>query len=315
MLITPTRDLVRQGDVLVTLDDTDARINFNKAANNLANTVRKIKQMYIADDQYNANVQEAKIAYQQALADYQRRSRLQGAAAISRGEYATCKGCRGQQQSSAGCRRPCLSRKPCTDSEYGVRKQPEVLMAAESMREAWVALQRTKVRSPVTGYLAQRNVQVGETIGSGQALMSIIPAEQVWINANFKETQPSGVKIGQKVSIVTDFYGSDVVFNGRVDGIMGTGSAFSVLPAQNATGNWIKVVQRLPVRITLDAEQIKAYLLRIGLSATVRLHETHSQGEALATTQRKPRLTQATHWLSIPPVDNEILNIIKANAM
>lgn len=114
-------DLVRQGDVLVTLDDTDARINFNKAANNLANTVRKIKQMYIADDQYNANVQEAKIAYQQALADYQRRSRLQ-AQRRYQGEYATCKGCRGQQQSSAGCRCPGLSRKPCTDSEYGVRK-------------------------------------------------------------------------------------------------------------------------------------------------------------------------------------------------
>ncbi|SQC15095.1 multidrug transporter [Klebsiella pneumoniae] len=133
--------------------------------------------------------------------------------------------------------------------------------------------------------------------------MSIIPVEQVWINANFKETQLSGVKIGQKVSIVTDFYGSDVVFNGRVDGInMGTGSAFSVLPAQNATGNWIKVVQRLPVRITLDAEQIKAYPLRIGLSATVRLHETHSQGEHWQRRSEKPRLTQATHWLSIPPL-------------
>src|SRR5690606_28088762 len=119
--------------------------------------------------------------------------------------------------------------------ETALEKQPEVVIAAESLRAAWVALQRTKVRSPVTGYVAQRNVQVGETIGSGQALMSIIPAEQVWIDANFKETQLSGVAIGQKVSIVTDFYGRDVVFDGKVDGInMGTGSAFSVLPAQNA---------------------------------------------------------------------------------
>mgnify|MGYP001307997468 FL=1 len=310
-------DLVRQGDVLVTLDDTDARINFNKAANNLANTVRKIKQMYIADDQYNANVQEAKIAYQQALADYQRRSRLQGAAAISRENMQHAKDAVDSSKAALDVAVQAYRGNRILIQNTALEKQPEVLMAAESMREAWVALQRTKVRSPVTGYLAQRNVQVGETIGSGQALMSIIPAEQVWINANFKETQLSGVKIGQKVSIVTDFYGSDVGFNGRVDGInMGTGSAFSVLPAQNATGNWIKVVQRLPVRITLDAEQIKAYPLRIGLSATVRLHETHSQGEALATTQRKtPAYASNALVIDTPPVDNEILNIIKANAM
>lgn len=309
-------DLVRQGDILVTLDDTDARINFNKAANNLANTVRKIKQMYIADDQYNANVQEAKIAYQQALADYQRRSRLQGAAAISRENMQHAKDAVDSSKAALDVAVQAYRGNRVLIQNTALEKQPEVLMAAESMREAWVALQRTKVRSPVTGYLAQRNVQVGETIGSGQALMSIVPAEQVWINANFKETQLKGVKIGQKVSIVTD-YGSDVVFNGQVDGInMGTGSAFSVLPAQNATGNWIKVVQRLPVRITLDAEQIKAYPLRIGLSTTVRLHETRSQGEALATTQRKtPAYASNALVIDTTPVDNEILNIIKANAM
>lgn len=198
-------DLVRQGDVLVTLDDTDARINFNKAANNLANTVRKIKQMYIADDQYNANVQEAKIAYQQALADYQRRSRLQGAAAISRENMQHAKDAVDSSKAALDVAVQAYRGNRVLIQNTALEKQPEVLMAAESMREAWVALQRTKVRSPVTGYLAQRNVQVGETIGSGQALMSIIPAEQVWINANFKETQLSGVKIGQKVSIVTDF--------------------------------------------------------------------------------------------------------------
>ncbi len=172
-------DLVRQGDVLVTLDDTDARINFNKAANNLANTVRKIKQMYIADDQYNANVQEAKIAYQQALADYQRRSRLQGAAAISRENMQHAKDAVDSSKAALDVAVQAYRGNRVLIQNTALEKQPEVLMAAESMREAWVALQRTKVRSPVTGYLAQRNVQVGETIGSGQALMSIIPAEQV----------------------------------------------------------------------------------------------------------------------------------------
>ncbi len=296
-------DLVRQGDVLVTLDDTDARINFNKAANNLANTVRKIKQMYIADDQYNANVQEAKIAYQQALADYQRRSRLQGAAAISRENMQHAKDAVDSSKAALDVAVQAYRGNRVLIQNTALEKQPEVLMAAESMREAWVALQRTKVRSPVTGYLAQRNVQVGETIGSGQALMSIIPAEQVWINANFKETQLSGVKIGQKVSIVTDFYGSDVVFNGRVDGInMGTGSAFRycLRRMRPVTGSkWFNACQyalRWMLSRSRPTRCASACPPPCGCMKPIR-RARHWQRRS-----EKPRLTQATHWLSIPPL-------------
>lgn len=308
-------DLVRKGDVLVTLDDTDANITFKKAKNNLIHVVRKIDQMLIADDKYDASIQEAKIAYQQAAADYLRLSRLAGA--ISREDLQHAKYAMASSKAALDIAVQAYRENHALIQQTDLEKQPEVLIAAESMREAWVALQRTKVRSPVTGYVAQRNVQVGETIGSGQALLSIIPPEQIWIDANFKETQLSGVKIGQKVSVVTDYYGHDVVFNGKVDGInMGTGSAFSVLPAQNATGNWIKVVQRLPVRITLDADQVKAFPLRIGLSATVTLRETNERGHSLATTQNQtPAFESDALVIDTTNIDNEIRNIIKANAI
>lgn len=199
-------DLVRKGDTLVILDDTDANITFKKATKNLIQVVRKIIHLFIADGQDNARIQEVKIAYQQSLTDYQRLSRLAGA--ISREDLQHAKNALDSSKAALDVAVQAFRGNRALILETSLEKQPEVVIAAESMREAWVALQRTRVLSPVTGYVAQRNVQVGETIGSGQALMSIIPTEQVWINANFKETQFSGVAIGQKVSVVTDFYGA-----------------------------------------------------------------------------------------------------------
>lgn len=309
-------DLVHKGDILVVLDDTDALFNLKKAKHSLATLVKKIVQLYVADDLNSARIQQARITYQQAQDDYQRRLKLSNVAAIS-------------TENLQHARDAVISSKAALDvavqnwrsnrvmiEGVPLEKQPEILQASDSVREAWVALQRTKIKSPVDGYIAQRNVQVGETLSAGQALMSVIPAEQMWVNANFKETQLSGVKIGQKVSVVTDFYGSDVVFDGTVDGItMGTGGAFSVLPAQNATGNWIKVIQRLPVRITLDPEQVKAWPLRVGLSTNVTLRETHTGGESLATTQPKtPAFHSTALVVDTADIDKEIQAIINANA-
>ncbi len=147
------------------------------------------------------------------------------------------------------------------------------------MRDAWLTLQRTKVVSPISGYVSRRSVQVGAEISSGTPLMAVVPADQLWIDANFKETQLANMRIGQPATIVTDFYGDDVVYQGKVVGLdMGTGSAFSLLPAQNATGNWIKVVQRLPVRIALDEKQLKEHPLRIGLSSLVKVDTANTDG-------------------------------------
>jgi len=309
-------DLVHQGDVLVTLDNTNALINVKKAKHNLATVVKKIMQLYVADDLYSASIQEARVNYQQAQSDYQRRVRLGSAAAISQENLQHAKDAVVSSKAALDVAVQNWRSNRVMIQGTSLEKQPEVLQASDAVREAWIALQRTQIRSPVSGYIAQRNVQVGETLSAGQALMSIVPAEQMWINANFKETQLSGVSIGQKVSVVTDFYGSDVVFDGTVDGItMGTGGAFSVLPAQNATGNWIKVVQRLPVRILLDAEQVKAHPLRIGLSTNVTLRETGSRGETLATAQRNtPAYHSTALVIDTASIDKEILAIIKTNA-
>ncbi|WP_260514485.1 EmrA/EmrK family multidrug efflux transporter periplasmic adaptor subunit [Serratia fonticola] len=310
-------DLVQQGDVLVNLDDTDANLNFKKVKNKLAETVRQTKQIYVNDAQYNANIAQAKIAYQQAQADYQRRTQLMGAGAFSKEDLQHARNAVSSSKAALDVAIEQYRSNRILIQNSTLEQQPAILLAAEQMREAWLALQRTKIRSPVTGYVAQRNVQVGETLSAGQALLSIVPADQLWIDANFKETQLSGVRIGQKVSVVSDLYGSNVVFDGVVEGInMGTGGAFSVLPAQNATGNWIKVVQRLPVRITLDAEQLKAYPLRIGLSTTVTLRENNTNGPALSTTQRlKPAYQSQALVLDTSSIDGEIQDIIKANAM
>ncbi|CAI2023201.1 Inner membrane protein yibH [Serratia fonticola] len=310
-------DLVQQGDVLVNLDDTDANLNFKKVKNKLAETVRKTKQIYVNDAQYNANIAQAKIAYQQAQADYQRRTQLMGAGAFSKEDLQHARNAVSSSKAALDVAIEQYRSNRTLIQNSTLEQQPAILLAAEQMREAWLALQRTKIRSPVTGYVAQRNVQVGETLSAGQALLSIVPADQLWIDANFKETQLSGVRIGQKVSVVSDLYGSNVVFEGVVEGInMGTGGAFSVLPAQNATGNWIKVVQRLPVRITLDAEQLKTYPLRIGLSTTVTLRENNTNGPALSTTQRqKPAYQSQALVLDTSSIDQEIQDIIKANAM
>lgn len=310
-------DLVREGDVVINLDDTDAIISLNKAKNNLAQVTRQTHQLYIADKQYKANIEQAKITYQQAQNDYHRRTQLRGAAAISKEDLQHALNTVNSSKAALDVAVQSYLGNQALLQNTPLEQQPVILQAAESLREAWIAMQRTKVRSPVTGYVAQRNVQVGETLSSGQALMSIIPADQFWVNANFKETQLTNVRIGQKVSVITDLYGSNVVFDGKVDGItMGTGGAFSVLPAQNATGNWIKVVQRLPVRITLDPKQISEYPLRIGLSSTVTLHDGNTSGQALSTIQRKEPAYQSKALMINPDsINQEINNIIKTNTM
>lgn len=193
--------------------------------------------------------------------------------------------------------------------------QPSIENAADAVREAWITLQRTSIKSPVTGYVAQRNVNIGENISAGQSLMSVVPMDQFWIDANFKETQLSRVRIGQLVDFTTDIYGDSIVFTGRVTGVnMGTGSAFSLLPAQNASGNWIKVVQRVPVRIMVDIDQLETYPLRIGLSANVKVKTIGGESSSLPKTQRStPVYSSKTLILDTADVDREIVKIINAN--
>src|SRR5690606_34205555 len=160
---------------------------------------------------------------------------------------------------------------------------PQVLAAAARVREAYLALQRTRLPSPVSGYVAKRAVQVGQRVTPGETLLAVVPLEQIWVDANFKEVQLRHLRIDQPVLVTADIYGDDIEYRGRIAGLgLGTGSAFSVLPAQNATGNWIKVVQRVPVRIELDREQLRKHPLRIGLSMQVSVDTRNRDGNVLA---------------------------------
>lgn len=197
-----------------------------------------------------------------------------------------------------------------------LEQQPGVQQAATDLRDAWLALQRTRIFSPVDGYISRRSVQVGARITPSSALMAVVPAHHLWVDANFKETQLANMRIGQPVTVVSDIYGDDVVYQGKAVGLdMGTGSAFSLLPAQNSTGNWIKVVQRLPVRIELDAQQLAGHPLRIGLSTLVKVDTANVEGKVLSDAPRSaPAYQSDALTLDLAPVNTLIDTIIRANA-
>lgn len=197
-----------------------------------------------------------------------------------------------------------------------LEEQPAVKQAATEVRNSWLALQRTKIVSPLTGYVSRRAVQPGAQIATTTPLMAVVPATNLWVDANFKETQLAHMRIGQTATIISDFYGDEVEYKGKVVGLdMGTGSAFSLLPAQNATGNWIKVVQRLPVRVELDAQQLADHPLRIGLSTTVKVDTSARDGAVLAKQARTtPAYESNAREINLEPVNTLINNIVKANA-
>jgi len=293
-------EFVKEGDVLAVLDDTDAQLAYKKSKHNLAYVVRQTQQLAFQNDQLEADVRQAKIAYSQAVTDYERQNGLSRDALIARMALEHYRNKVSSQKAALDAAIQQYKASKALLLDTPINEQPQVLQAADAVREAWITLQRTVIRSPVTGYIAERNVQVGQTVSAGQTLMSVIPVEQMWVNANFKETQLSGVSLGQKVTIISDIYGDDVPYEGHVTGInMGTGGSFSLLPAQNATGNWIKVVQRVPVRVALNPAQLLEHPLRIGLSTTAKLYSS-GQDEVGDETLSK-------HVISTPALSSKAL--------
>ncbi|MFJ1230490.1 multidrug efflux MFS transporter periplasmic adaptor subunit EmrA [Yersinia proxima] len=309
-------DFVKSGDVLLALDPTDAEQAYEQAKTALANTVRQTHQLMINSKQYQANIALKKTELSKAQNDLKRRVVLGSVDAIGREELQHARDAVDAAQASLDVAIAQYNANQALVLNTPLEKQPAVEQAAAKLRDAWLSLQRTKVVSPITGFVSRRSVQVGAEIANGAPLMAVIPANEMWIDANFKETQLANMRIGQPATVVTDFYGDDVVFQGKVVGLdMGTGSAFSLLPAQNATGNWIKVVQRLPVRIELDAKQLAEHPLRIGLSTTVRVDTADTDGQVLAQNVRKePAFVTNALSLDLAPVNQMISDIVHANA-
>ena len=309
-------DPVQAGDVLLELDDTNAKLSFEQAKSNLANAVRQVSQLNYTVKQLKSAVRANEITLAQAQGNLNRRVQLVKDGAIDKESFQHAKEAVELAKANLTTSQNQLGANQALLLDGPLSEQPQIQSAISNLKQAWLNLERTKIRSPIKGYVARRNAQVGQAVSVGGALMTVVTTDQMWLDANFKETQLTHMRIGQPVEIHFDLYGKDKTFNGKVVGIeMGTGSAFSLLPTQNATGNWIKVVQRVPVRIQLDPQQLAENPLRIGLSATVKVNVTDSQGETLRN-QAPSTTLYSTNVLQYDEsaVNNLIESIIRDNS-
>lgn len=309
-------DPVQAGNVLLELDDTNAKLSFEQAKSNLANAVRQVSQLNYTVKQLKSAVRANEITLAQAQGNLNRRVQLVKDGAIDKESFQHAKEAVELAKANLTTSQNQLEANQALLLDGPLSEQPQIQSAVSNLKQAWLNLERTKIRSPIKGYVARRNAQVGQAVSVGGALMAVVTTDQMWLDANFKETQLTHMRIGQPVEIHFDLYGKDKTFNGKVVGIeMGTGSAFSLLPTQNATGNWIKVVQRVPVRIQLDPQQLAENPLRIGLSATVKVNVTDSQGETLRD-QAPATTLYSTNVLQYDEsaVNNLIESIIRDNS-
>ncbi|MBB5368276.1 MULTISPECIES: HlyD family efflux transporter periplasmic adaptor subunit [unclassified Janthinobacterium] len=274
--------MVQAGAPLITLDGIDADLALSQAQARLGNVVRQERERYTGVAQYEAVVEQRRLALATAQGNLARRAPLAADHTISGEDLAHAKQAVDDAKAALT-----VAQRQADSMRAGVAgvllaSHPAVLSAKDDLVQAWLAVRRNAVIAPVSGYVAKRNVQLGSHVTPGTPLMSIVPLDQLWVDANFKESELRNIRVGQAATIETDLYGSKVVYHGKVQGMSaGTGSAFSLLPAQNATGNWIKVVQRVPVRIALDPKELATHPLRIGLSTTVTVDTSHGEGATL----------------------------------
>jgi membrane fusion protein (multidrug efflux system) len=272
----------------VDLDEADAKVALDQAEAQLAQTVREVRTLFATNDSLAAsvNLREADVA--KAKEDFNRRQALAGTGAVSGEELGHARTALAAAEAALSAAKEQLASNRALIDHTTVEQHPNVARAAARVREAWLAYERASIPAPVTGYVAKRAVQVGQRVNPGASLMAVIPLDQVWVDANFKEGQLRQMRLGQPVTLTADVYGNKVEYHGKVAGLgAGTGSAFALLPAQNATGNWIKVVQRVPVRVALDAKELAAHPLRVGLSMNVEVNVRDQSGSQLAEGVRR----------------------------
>jgi membrane fusion protein (multidrug efflux system) len=308
-------DRVQAGQELVRLDATDYRIALQDAEQQLARAVRQVHTVFANRDELRALVGERRADLERAQADLARRHAVAASGAVSAEELGHAQDAVKTAQDALTAAEHNLAAGAALVGRTGVSDNPDVRAAATQVERAWLNVQRTSVRAPVSGYLARRSVQLGERIAPGTPLMAIVPLERLRVEANFKEVQLASMRIGQPARVIADLYGGQVEYHGRVEGLgMGTGAAFALLPAQNATGNWIKVVQRVPVRIALDPKELGEHPLRIGLSTRVRIDVEDSSGSQLAgAPRREPVLATDAYDTNLSEIRTRIAEIIRDN--
>ena len=306
---------VKAGQTLVRLDPEDAKVTLQESEAQLARTVRQVRNLFATTSELQADVQVRRTDLAKAQSDYARRARLERSGAISQEELQHASDAVSAAQAALAAAQQQLAANRAWVDGTTIESNPAVRDAAAAVHAAYLNYARTTLPAPVSGFVARRDVQLGERVTTGQPLMAVVPLDEVWVDANFKESQLDSMRVGQPVDLTSDLYGSGVVFHGRVIGFgAGTGSAFSLLPAQNATGNWIKIVQRVPVRIALDPRELAQHPLQIGLSMKAYVNVRDDSG------QRLPEVATNAHDYSTDvfqsvaaQADQAVRQIIAAN--
>ena len=305
---------VRAGQPLLELDPADARVAEANAEADLARAVRQVRGLFAQAKELHAQIEQREQAERTADDDLRRRGGLLADGAISTEELSHARDAVNTSRANLAAAREQLSQTVAQIDGTTIADHPQVLAAAAAVRNAALALHRTELTSPVGGMIAKRSVQVGQRVAAGTPLLAVVPLDDVWVDANFKEVQLERMRTGQPVTVHADLYGHDVTYHGHVVGIAaGSGNAFALLPSQNASGNWIKIVQRLPVRILLNPNELKTHPLRVGLSTTVSVDVHDTSGPLMTTAVRNvPQPTQQSAG-DDPAVDERIAAIIVDN--
>lgn len=286
-------ELVQAGKPLVELDRADAKVALDQAEAQLAQTVREVRVLFANNGSLAANVSVRNSEVERARADLARRQQLITTGAVSKEEVEHARNALQSAESALQASREQLVSNHVLTDRTTPEQHPNVQRAASQVRAAYLTYARATLPAPITGYVAKRSVQIGQRVAAGTPLLSIVPLNAVWVDANFKEVQVARMRSGQPVTLHSDLYGADVSYHGKVVGLAaGTGAAFALLPTQNASGNWIKVVQRIPVRIALEPKELADHPLRVGVSMQVKVDVAGSSGNSLAATSA-PRAAPA----------------------
>ncbi|WP_028965502.1 efflux RND transporter periplasmic adaptor subunit [Sphingomonas phyllosphaerae] len=304
---------VTAGQPLIDLDPTTADVNVAAAAAELARAVRSTRADFTRVGQSDAGIVQAQAELSRTQADYARRRSAAAQGAVSGEELSHAADAVKVAQANLRLAREQRQQAQATVQGTDVNTNPAVLSAIAAYRRAAITRSHMHMTAPIAGVVAQRTVQVGQQVNAGTPLMAIVPLDRVWVDANFRETQLKDVRIGQPVELTSDMYGGDVKFHGRVVGLSaGSGNAFALLPPQNASGNWIKIVQRLPVRIALDPRELRTHPLRVGLSVKATIDTANLGGPQLAQAATTPYQGDTTTG-SDPQVEAAIRRIVAAN--
>ena len=314
-VLTDDTQRVSAGQVLVRLDPIDAETALARTASALGQAVRQVRQQKLTAEQYDSMIASRRLELARAQADLTKREPLIADHAIAPEEVRHAREAVELAKAALTVAERQATASHALVDGIDVQDNPAVLQAKAAFRDAWIAARRDAVVAPVTGYVAERSVQLGQHVQAGQALMTVIPLNALWVDANFKEVQLRSLRIGQPAEVRSDLYGGSFLYHGHVQGMSaGTGAAFALLPAQNASGNWIKVVQRVPVRIRIDDADLAKSPLRVGLSATVTVDTTHLNGPVLASESAdRPVGDTAVYTQDLEKADAEADAVVRRN--